>query len=266
MSNVSGSSRKRSRDSLPSSTLPPSKKVTRSAASNAETISACDPKVARSAASKAKPSLVCNPKVARSATAKAKPSPVCDPKPSSAPKETRDPKGRRDLKNCHDPAKPAATSKLGKQKRRGSRSTSSEGEITSAGEDETLAALSGSRSSSLRRVSNPAAQPSAGPSPDPIVIDTPSPSRDPPPPIDPVIPTVTKVSRADLFREASSDSDGAISLSDSPRDHVNPMLSLADYNRLPPTKVSRNQWISGYRDRVPRSFTQVYPWSARKVN
>ena len=34
----------------------------------------------------------------------------------------------------------------------------------------------------------------------------------------------------------------------------------------PPTKVSRDQWIPGYRDRVPRSFTQVSLWSARKVS
>uniref|UniRef100_A0AAV1VCE8 Uncharacterized protein n=1 Tax=Peronospora matthiolae TaxID=2874970 RepID=A0AAV1VCE8_9STRA len=248
MSNVSGSSRKRSRDPLPSSTLPPFKKVT------------------RSAASKAKPSPVCDLKVARSAADIAKPPPVCDHKPPSAPKGTRDPKGRRDLKNRHDPAKPAATSKLGDQRRRGPGLTSSEGEDTLAGEDETLAAVSGSRSSSRRRASNPATQPSAGLSSNPIVIDTPSSSRDPPPPVDPVIPTVTKLSRAELAGEAFSDSDGAISLPDSPRDHVNPMLSLADYDSLPPTKVFRNQWTPGYRDCVPRSFTQVSPWSARKVS
>uniref|UniRef100_A0AAV1TAX0 Uncharacterized protein n=1 Tax=Peronospora matthiolae TaxID=2874970 RepID=A0AAV1TAX0_9STRA len=224
MSNISGSSRKRSRDSRPSSALPPLRKVTRSDASKAKPSPVCDPKAARSAASKAKPSPARDPKVARSATAEAKPSQICDPKPSSAPKRIRDPKGRRDLKNRHDPAKPAATPKLGKQKRRVPSSTSSEGEGTSAGEDETLAALSGSPSSSRRRASNPAAQLSAGHSPDPIVIDTPSLSRDPPPSVDPVIPTVTEASRSDLFIEASSDSYGAISLSDSPRDHVNPML------------------------------------------
>uniref|UniRef100_A0AAV1U5G8 Uncharacterized protein n=1 Tax=Peronospora matthiolae TaxID=2874970 RepID=A0AAV1U5G8_9STRA len=246
--------------------LPSLKEVTRSAASKAKPSPVCAPKVARSAASKAKPSPFRDPKVARSATARAKTSPVCDFKPSSAPKETRDAKGRRDLKNRHDPAKPAATPKLGKQKLRGPSSTSSEEEDTSVGENETLAALSGSRPSSRRRASNPAAQPPAGPSPDPIVIDTPSPSRNPPPPVGPFIPTVTKVSRADLFGEASSDSDGAISLFNSPRDHVNPMLSLTDYDSLPPIKVSRNQWIPGYRDRVPRSYTQVSPWSARKVS
>uniref|UniRef100_A0AAV1U772 Uncharacterized protein n=1 Tax=Peronospora matthiolae TaxID=2874970 RepID=A0AAV1U772_9STRA len=53
--------------------------------------------------------------MARSATAKANPSPIYDPKPPSAPKGARDPTGRRDLKNRHDPAKPAATPKLGKK-------------------------------------------------------------------------------------------------------------------------------------------------------
>uniref|UniRef100_A0AAV1T4I5 Uncharacterized protein n=1 Tax=Peronospora matthiolae TaxID=2874970 RepID=A0AAV1T4I5_9STRA len=80
---------------------------------------------------------------------------------------------------------------MGKHRRHGPSLTSSEEEDTSTGEDETLVNLSGSRSSSRRRASNPAAQHSAGPSPDPIVIDTPSPSHDPPPPVDPVIPTVT---------------------------------------------------------------------------
>uniref|UniRef100_A0AAV1U2H3 Uncharacterized protein n=1 Tax=Peronospora matthiolae TaxID=2874970 RepID=A0AAV1U2H3_9STRA len=56
--------------------------------------------------------------LSRSSTAKAEPSPFSNPKLSSAPTGTRDPKGRRDLKNRHDPAKPAATPKLGKQKRR----------------------------------------------------------------------------------------------------------------------------------------------------
>uniref|UniRef100_A0AAV1SY56 Uncharacterized protein n=1 Tax=Peronospora matthiolae TaxID=2874970 RepID=A0AAV1SY56_9STRA len=119
MSNFSGSSRKGSCDSLPSSTMPTSKKVTRSAASKAKPSPVCDPNVARFAASKAKPSSVRDPKVARSATTKAKPSQVCDPKPSFSPKGTRDPKGHRDLKNRHEPAKPAATPKLGKQRRRG---------------------------------------------------------------------------------------------------------------------------------------------------
>uniref|UniRef100_A0AAV1U6X4 Uncharacterized protein n=1 Tax=Peronospora matthiolae TaxID=2874970 RepID=A0AAV1U6X4_9STRA len=248
MSNGLGLCRKRFCDPLPSSTLPPFWKVT------------------RPAASKVKPSLLCVSKVARSAAAKAKPSRVRDPKPPSAPpsapKGVCDPKGRRDLMNRHDPAKPAATSKLGKQRRRGPGLTLSKGEDTSAGEDNTLAALSGSRSSSRLRASTPAAQTSAGPSPDPIVIDTPSSSRDPPPPVDTVIPTVTKLSRADLFGEASSDSDGAISLFDS----LNPMLSQAGYDSLPPTNVSRDQWIPGYRDRVPRSFAQVSPWLARKVS
>uniref|UniRef100_A0AAV1TAB5 Uncharacterized protein n=1 Tax=Peronospora matthiolae TaxID=2874970 RepID=A0AAV1TAB5_9STRA len=44
------------------------------------------------------------------------------------------------------------------------------------------------------------------------------------------------------------------------------MLSLADYDSLYPTKVSRDQWIPRYRVRVPRSFTQFSRWSARKVS
>uniref|UniRef100_A0AAV1UA57 Shugoshin C-terminal domain-containing protein n=1 Tax=Peronospora matthiolae TaxID=2874970 RepID=A0AAV1UA57_9STRA len=126
MSNGSGLSRKRSRDPLPSSTLPPFKKVT------------------RSGVSKAKPSPVCDPKVARSATAKAKLYPVCDPKPPSPIKGgIRDPEGRRDLNNRHDPAKSAASPKLVKQRRRSPGLTSSEGRDKLAGEDETLVALSG---------------------------------------------------------------------------------------------------------------------------
>uniref|UniRef100_A0AAV1TLA8 Uncharacterized protein n=1 Tax=Peronospora matthiolae TaxID=2874970 RepID=A0AAV1TLA8_9STRA len=174
MSNGSGLSRKRFRDPHPPSALPPFKKVT------------------RSAASVDKPPPVCNPKVARSATATAMPLSACNPKPPSAPKGTRDYKGCRDLKNRHDPAKPAAAPKLGQKRRRGTGLTSFRGKDASAGEDETLAALYSSRSSSRRRASNLAAQPLTGPSPDTIVVDTPSPSRDTPPPVDPVIPTVNR--------------------------------------------------------------------------
>ena len=264
--NIPRSDRKRSRDPLSSSALPPPKKMTRSAVSTAKSSPVCSPKVARSVSAKHKPSTVPDPKPSSASRDTRDLKGRRGPKTSSAPQDTRDPKGRRDPKNHHDPAKPAASLKPGKQRRRDPSLSSSEEEDTSAGEDETLAALSSSRSSSRRRATNPAAMPSAGPSPDPIVIDSPSPPRDLPPPVDPVPPAKTKTSRVDLFGEASSDSEGAISLSDSPRAPVNSMLSLADYDSLPPTKISRDQWIPGYRDRVPRSSVQVSPWSARRVS
>ena len=63
----------------------------------------------------------------------------CDPKDSRAPKSCRDPKASR------GPWRPVATRKPGKQKIRGPVFTLSEGEGSSAGEEATLAALSGSR-------------------------------------------------------------------------------------------------------------------------
>ena len=141
--------------------------------------------------------------------------------------------------------------------------TSPEGRGSSAGGEATLAAFSGSRSLTRRRASSPASQTLAGPFPATIYVDTPSPPHDPPSPTGLARPVVTKVSRKDLFGEASSDSYGAISLSHAPRASVNPVLLPADYGSLPPIKVPRDQWIPGHRDRVPRSSAHV---SARRVS
>jgi hypothetical protein len=72
--------------------------------------------------------------------------------------------------------------------------------------------------------------------------------------------------KVDLFGEASSDSGGEISVSDECRDPVNSLMSVAEYDDLARTKVSRDQWIPGYRERVPHSSAQVSPWSARRIS
>jgi hypothetical protein len=69
-----------------------------------------------------------------------------------------------------------------------------------------------------------------------------------------------------MFGEASSSSDGAISMAEEARAPVNTLLSSAEYDALPQTKVPRDQWIPGYRCRVPKSSIQVSPWSARRVS
>ena len=70
----------------------------------------------------------------------------------------------------------------------------------------------------------------------------------------------------DLFGEASSDSKGAVSVTDDDSDAVNAVLSPQEYEELSPTKIPRSQWIPGYRERVPRSSVQVSPWSVRRVS
>ena len=47
---------------------------------------------------------------------------------------------------------------------------------------------------------------------------------------------------------------------------MNSLLSVAEYDNLARTKVSRDHWIPGYRERVPHSSAQVSPWSARRIS
>ena len=72
-------------------------------------------------------------------------------------------------------------------------------------------------------------------------------------------------SRADSIGD-SSDSEGAISVTDSPRPSVNLLLTQSEYVYLPSVKSDRAEWIPGYRDRVRRSSAQVMPWSARRIS
>ena len=55
----------------------------------------------------------------------------------------------------------------------------------------------------------------------------------------------------DLFGEASSTSDGSLSLPSDAREAKNDLLPAAEYDRLAPARVPRDQWFPGYRDRVP---------------
>ena len=66
-----------------------------------------------------------------------------------------------------------------------------------------------------------------------------------------------KVSKVDLFSEASSDSEGEISVSEEARDPVISLLFPAEYGDIPCTKLTRAQSIQGYRERVPHSSVQV---------
>ena len=79
-------------------------------------------------------------------------------------------------------------------------------------------------------------------------------------------PAKRPVSKVDLFVEASSDSDGSISIPSDVREAENALLPPAEYYRSAPTRVPRDQWFTGYRDRVPRSHIQVHPWSTRRVS
>ena len=49
----------------------------------------------------------------------------------------------------------------------------------------------------------------------------------------------------DIFGEASSDTDGSVSMTGSPRDAENAVLPPAEYDRLAPTRVPRAEWFCG---------------------
>ena len=74
------------------------------------------------------------------------------------------------------------------------------------------------------------------------------------------------VSKVDLFGEALSDYDGWVSMTSDAGDARNALLPPAEYDRLAPTRVPRDQWFTGYRDRVPWFHLHVHPWSARRVS
>uniref|UniRef100_A0AAV1V1D7 Shugoshin C-terminal domain-containing protein n=1 Tax=Peronospora matthiolae TaxID=2874970 RepID=A0AAV1V1D7_9STRA len=122
----------------------------------------------------------------------------------------------------------------------------------------TLAALSRSRSSSWRKV--PLGNPTTPFStlPELIVVDTSSPDVDSPTSLVAAsLRPKPKVSKADLFGEASSSSEGPISVTEDVRAPANNRLSLTEYKDLSKSKVPRDQWIPGYHCRVPKSSVQV---------
>ena len=126
-------------------------------------------------------------------------------------------------------------------------------------DDSLLAALSSSRSSSRRKSATVSGAPSPRKSSSPIVIGSPSPIASPTPPSQ-------AISMEDLFGGASSDSDGTLSVKSDTCQPCNKLLTPVAYAALPDTTVPRDQWIPGYRDRVPRSTPAVAPWSARRVS
>lgn len=145
--------------------------------------------------------------------------------------------------------------------------SSSETESFSSTEEDTLAALFGSRSSLQRRGSSSRAPPSSKSAPTPIVVDSPSPEAGSLPcPNRSSPPASRSYSQVNLFGDPSSDSDGSISMNSDPRETENDLLSPDEYSHLPQTQVPRDQWFPGYRARVPRSHLQVHPWSARRVS
>ena len=79
-------------------------------------------------------------------------------------------------------------------------------------------------------------------------------------------PAKDRVSIVDLFGEASSDSDGSISMTSGTRDAEKVLLPPVEYDRLAPSLVPRAEWFFGYRDRVSWSHQHVHPWSARRFS
>ena len=107
-------------------------------------------------------------------------------------------------------------------------------------EEDTIAALSGSCSSLRRRGSSSNVPPSAGSVPAPIPVDSPRPkSRLPPLSSESAPPSKHQVVKVDIFGEASSDSDGSVSMTGSPRYAENAVLPPAEYDRSAPTRVPR---------------------------
>ena len=79
-------------------------------------------------------------------------------------------------------------------------------------------------------------------------------------------PTAATKSQLDPPGEVSSDSEGALSFTDSSRAPVNLLLPPSDYVDLPRVKSDRAEWVPGYRGRVTRYSIQVAPWFARKIS
>ena len=88
--------------------------------------------------------------------------------------------------------------------------------------------------------------------PAPIPVDSPRPkSGSSPLSNEPAPPAKHQVLKVDIVGEASSDSDGSVSHTDSPRDAENAVLPPAEYDRMTPTRIPRAEWFTGCRDRVP---------------
>ena len=174
----------------------------------------------------------------------------------STPKSNSVGKSKRSTnpKICQDSAGNRRDQKPGKSRLRHSASSASENEESTEVKDATLAALSGSRSSSRRKPPGARYQRSAGSSVAPIVVDTPG------------KPSAAAAPSLISSGGVSSDSEGAISVTDSPRVSVTKLLTLSDYGGLPLVKSDRAEWIPEKRDRVTRSTIHVAPWSARRIS
>ena len=143
--------------------------------------------------------------------------------------------------------------KPGKSRLRRSSPLASEDEETTEVEDATLAALSGSRSSSRHKPSDARSQRSAGSFIALIVVDSPG------------KPVAAAASSLNSPGEVSSDSEGVIIITNSPSASVNKLLTQSDYRDLTRVKSNQAEWIPGYRDRSTRSSAQVTHWSARRI-
>ena len=160
----------------------------------------------------------------------------------------------RDHKSLHDLAIARPAHKPGNIRLRHSASPASEDEEFTEVEDATPAALSRLRFSSRRKPPGARYQRSAGSSVAPIVVDTPG------------KPSAAAAPSLISSGGVSSDSEGAISVTDSPRVSVTKLLTLSDYGGLPLVKSDRAEWIPEKRDRVTRSTIHVAPWSARRIS
>ena len=139
----------------------------------------------------------------------------------------------------------------------------SETDSLESSDGDTLAALSGYRPSSRHRELPKSVSSCPRSTTVTILVDyTNRKSGSPPFPCGLTPPAPRPVSKVDLFVEASRVSEGSLSLPSDARETENDLLPEAKYARLAPTRVPRDQWFPGYRDRVPLSQVQVYSWSA----
>ena len=132
--------------------------------------------------------------------------------------------------------------------------------------DDTRAALSGSRSTSLKRASTYAQSCRLDRPASMIVIKESISNLRYSSLYLSTTPKVFKVAKIDLLGEPSSDSSSGLRMSSDDREDVNNLLSPGQYIALPATHVPRDHWIPGYSCRVRRSTFQVSPWSSRQVS
>ena len=117
------------------------------------------------------------------------------------------------------------------------------------------------------RGSSSKTKPSAGSVPTPIPVNSSSPKYGSPPlSSDFAPPAKPRVLKVNIFGEASSESDGSVSMTGSPRYAENAVIPPAEYDRLAPTRLPRAEWFTGYRDQVPWSHPYVHPWSSRRLS